>query len=389
MEKFFLINEKYYSVVFNEVIPFNQFFYNFVIVKKLFTREEVDEWKKKYNFDNFSSVMWISETHQGIKLKSTSPEELLDYEVGEVDKEELLPTKLTFPYRHFNTKIFNDQTIANKGKIIIESEVVSGVYLYLFDKNKNRSVRTARQVHGFNYQEDIINDNDFLMTNYTEKWDTFGKISNDFLLKRLSNGKSIKYNDVSTIDEENIKTHYSTFTTFRHWMPWSIKVKQLEKDVEMGDFTRVCQMCNSMFNYGFKYFMFNVAFWEDSSTKDITEEYFVVISKEKWEYYVGEFFVSSFYNEMLEELADFGQKGEVENERVRVNSYSKIENEKFITWSEYMKYYQKKANDMNCLFDLRFKRDSKSQKRIQCSISYNNFINVILKNNYLHIFRTS
>jgi hypothetical protein len=42
-------------------------------------------------------------------------------------------------------------------------------------------------------------------------------------------------------------------------------------------------------------------------------------------------------------------------------------------WTEFRKRYQEKWKKSNNILDIRFKRDHKQQKRIQCAISYNNF----------------
>ena len=48
-------------------------------------------------------------------------------------------------------------------------------------------------------------------------------------------------------------------------------------------------------------------------------------------------------------------------------------------WTEFRKRYTKLYG--KSVIALRFKRDHKSQKRIQCGISYTNFIKVVLKEN--------
>jgi hypothetical protein len=43
-----------------------------------------------------------------------------------------------------------------------------------------------------------------------------------------------------------------------------------------------------------------------------------------------------------------------------------------VRWQEYLNYYKTEYKKNNNYIDIRFKRDSKTQKRIQCAIPYNN-----------------
>jgi hypothetical protein len=174
--KYLKLFEKFYSL-FNEVFIFREFINQHVKIENDYDMSEVREWMKKYNFDEFAYVMWISEE-----------------DIKDIDKDIYQNKELIFKSRQFKSKYFNEEAKTNKGQVIWDSDKGGGIYLYLFDKNKNKDSRKARQVHGFNYQEYITQKNDFASTDYTGKWDVIGKLSYKFVKERLAEGKLQKKN---------------------------------------------------------------------------------------------------------------------------------------------------------------------------------------------------
>lgn len=346
--------EKYYSL-FNEVFLFREFIQQHVTVEKNFSIEEIEEWMRKYDFDEFAYVMWISE-EKANRI--------------DIDKDAYQHKEFIFKNRAFKSTYFDENAKTNKGQIIRESDIGGGIYLYLFDKNKNQYCRTARQVHGFNYQEFITKENDFILTDYTNKWDTVGKLSYKFLKDKLDEGKEISVSDLDPIKKETLSS-FLKYSVFNHWMPWSIKLIKYKGGIDMGDFKRVSDI---FYNSEYDRFCFNIGFWRNN-TGNITDEYFTVISQDKWsEYLPHDNFYKYDYDEMYRELKTFKARGTSSTEDKR--------------WQDFMDKYSGLAGDS--IIKLRFKRDSKHQLRIQCSINYKDFENIILRENkYLHINDTT
>lgn len=165
-----------------------------------------------------------------------------------------------------------------------------------------------RQIHGFNYEQKIVNENNLVKTtNYTDKWDTF-------------EGET----------------------------PASIKCIGVKASIDFGDFKRQSNVDSDFILY--------VGFW--SGKKDnIVEEYKVLISKEKWNSYFGDVtIISNMLSEMKSISNDKSDDGK---------------------WKLFREKY--KALYGKSIVSLRFKRDHKSQKRIQCGITKKNFLEVVLK----------
>lgn len=96
-----------------------------------------------------------------------------------------------------------------------------------------------RQIHGFDYQNELnsTNENLVLNTEYTGKWDGFEEYNR------------IKY-------------------------PASIKCIKLKASVDFGDIKRISQIDEDFILY--------VGFWSDNKTKKANKHYKVLVSKENW-----------------------------------------------------------------------------------------------------------
>ena len=138
----------------------------------------------------------------------------------------------------------------------------------------------------------------------------------------------------------------------------SIKTAKIKSDICFGDIKRIISTDEN--------FILHVGFWK-KYTYNILEEYKILIKKEDFKSYIGDI---SHFDEMFEEIKN-------------------ITNDKSddLKWKIFMKKY-KTMYGKNPILSIRFKRDHKIQKRIQCSISYKNVIVLIyfhnLKMLYLH-----
>jgi hypothetical protein len=171
-----------------------------------------------------------------------------------------------------------------------------------------------RQVHGFDYQKRIIEDETLTEdVNYTGKWDAFSSESK---------------------------------------LPVSIKCIGINGSVDFGDFRRQTEIVSDFILY--------VGFWKKSKS-NVIEQYKVLIKKEKWDSYFGD---KSIISSMMEDMKDIS------------NDHSDDPK-----WKDFRDKYSKLYG--NSIISLRFKRDHKKQKRIQCGITRKNFIEVVLKDNEL------
>ena len=178
----------------------------------------------------------------------------------------------------------------------------------------NELKMAERQIHGFEYEQYLIEKNNLSKENsYTNKWDTY----------EIYNG--VKY-------------------------PVSIKCIGFNSNIDFGDFRRQTEVDSNFILY--------VGVWRGKKT-NIVENYKILITKDNWDDYFGN---KNIVQEMLDEMKCIS------------NNHSDDDK-----W----KLFRKKYKDLygKSIISLRFKRDHKKQKRIQCGITKSNFINVIIKNN--------
>ncbi len=134
--------------------------------------------------------------------------------------------------------------------------------------------------------------------------------------------------------------------------PVSIKYVGLKSSIDFGDFKRQTKVDIDFILY--------VGFWSGKKT-NLVQEYKILITKENWSKYFGN---KTIIQEMLNEMKSISNKHSDDNK-----------------WSIFTKKYKRLYG--NSIISLRFKRDHKKQKRVQCGITRTNFIKVIVKNNYI------
>lgn len=133
-------------------------------------------------------------------------------------------------------------------------------------------------------------------------------------------------------------------------IPVSIKCLQKNSGIELGDFIRQTKISEDFIMY--------IGFW-DGKTDNIVESYRLLIYYKNWVKYFGNIsIIDSMFNEM----------------KLITNDYSDDNK-----WYDFRKKYTNLYG--NSIINLRFKRDHKKQKRIQCGISSKKFYNVVLKDN--------
>lgn len=136
-------------------------------------------------------------------------------------------------------------------------------------------------------------------------------------------------------------------------IPVQIKCSKYGASLELGDYRR-----NKMKN---KDFILAIGLWKNvPANKMITNEYMLYIEHCKFTRHLG------YYNDYIETLM--------------YEEYKQISNHKAddAVWKQFCTKYKTfwKADNK---ISIRFKRDHKKQKRIQCAVSWNNFDNWLLK----------
>lgn len=157
------------------------------------------------------------------------------------------------------------------------------------------------------------------------------------------------------LEENNIiKTgnYTSKWDSFENVTPVSVKCIKQGASVDFGDFKRQTEVKQDFILY--------VGFWSGDKG-NIVESYKVLIKKDNWLSYLGD---TNIIVDMLTEMKN------ITNER---------------TDDAKWKVYREKYSILygNSLIALRFKRDHKKQKRIQCGITYTNFKNKVIVDNEL------
>lgn len=187
-----------------------------------------------------------------------------------------------------------------------------------------------RQKHGFIYENNVI-----VNRNLTDWKDYIKKNPN-------TDSDGIYTSTWDAIDESKRGIHFTG-------KPVQIKCIKKGASVDLGDIFR-----NS---YKKENFDLIVGFWENSKT-NIVEEYVIEVDYKKWN--------SLFQWNRYEELRDW-----ITNKVSNDKSYDN-------QWKSECKMY-KKDWGTDRIIQPRFKRDSKKQKRIQCGISYKNFIQYLVE----------
>lgn len=163
--------------------------------------------------------------------------------------------------------------------------------------------------------------------------------------------EELKINENNLIKEDNYTAKWDTFETYNGLKtPVSIKCIGLNSSIDFGDFKRQTEVSEDFILY--------VGFWKGNKN-NIVEEYKILINKDVWASYFGN---KVIIKEMLEEMRDIS------------NSYSDDNK-----WKDYRNKY--KVLYGKSTISLRFKRDHKKQKRIQCGITKPNFISIVVKDN--------
>ena len=155
-----------------------------------------------------------------------------------------------------------------------------------------------------------------------------------------------KYEDIiikkfNLIKEKNYTHKWDAYD--KNSLPWQIKCIKQGSSIELGDYSR-----NSVID---KKFILHIGFWKDKKN-NIVEEHNLEIDYKSW----NELFKFSYKKDLKLLIED------ITNER--------RDDEK---WKKECKRIKQLWNNVDRKIQLRFKRDHKKQKRIQCAINKRDF----------------
>lgn len=158
------------------------------------------------------------------------------------------------------------------------------------------------------------------------------------------------------INENNIvksEGYTDKWDAFEGDIPVSVKNIKLNSSVDFGDFKRQTLLNQDFYLY--------VGFWKGEKT-NVVEEYKILVSYNNWKNYFGR---TDIISDML------GEMKTISNDR-----------SDDLKWKEFRKKWTLlyKSLRPTPVITLRFKRDHKKQKRIQCGISSLNFKKIIQEN---------
>jgi len=163
--------------------------------------------------------------------------------------------------------------------------------------------------------------------------------------------EEFKINENNLIKENNYTAKWDTFEVYNGVRtPVSVKCIGINSSIDFGDFKRQTEINEDFILY--------IGFWKNKKN-NIVEEYKILLKKDNWNSYFGD---KTIIKEMLDEMRN------ISNEHTDDS-----------IWKEYRNRYKKLYG--KSIISLRFKRDHKKQKRIQCGITKPNFINIVLKDN--------
>jgi hypothetical protein len=280
-------------------------------------------------------------------------------------------------------KYFSSDSQSGKGELIKESVfnyLGQEVYLYIFEKGSNSDKR-ARQLNGIVYEKNVRETIGLKSSTKGERWDAVGSLDSSYLDKKVNSGAKIYLNGDT---ESDLLNDYNLIPQdfLQPNNNWSIKSCSDSKNVSIyfADFKRISglKLVGNPGEYTLHLIdknLDNFILVVGLHTKgQFTKEYIINVKLDNWRKLIPDVsnrFVINKLEEMYNNL-----------EQHRLGSKSnpgKRTDETELAWREYCATYSKITENFG--IKLNFKRDTKGQLRIQCSMSKSVFYNELLNNN--------
>jgi hypothetical protein len=365
---------------------------------KLFKETDVFNWMRKYKFDRYAIGVLVSK--EKIKDKKATIKRYDDrspvksefgnlLDTGDIDSIEAYKSKSS--ESDISDKIsslelrlskkgvkgehyFDDEKKVGKGDIIEESKFNyndSEIYLYIFDKGKNNDKR-ARQLNGIIYEADIKREIGLKHSPKGERWDAVGALDKLYLAKMDSKGYNLFFNSEEMNDYSVIPVSF-----FDENNNWSVKsCSNKGSTIYFGDFKRISGLVVTkngkikLVDKNLKNFMLVVGLHTNGI---FTKKYIVNVNLDYWLTLIPD--VSD--PKIIKELELMYLKLE-EHRLGKPSSPGVRTDETESMWKEFTNRFKKLTKDKK--IKLNFKRDTKGQLRIQCSMSRKFFETEFIKN---------
>lgn len=370
-----------------------------LLISEIVKRTDIFKWMRKYDFDRWAIGAFISKK----KLQTKSPFTRFEdknpkkSKFGELlDKGEIAAVKqfITANPGGKNIEVqgpnislrtsskgvkssnyFNDDSKLGKGTIIEESRFTFGedeIYLFIFKKGSNNENR-ARQLNGIVYEAIVKKANKLEHPPKGERWDAIGSLDSSYLDSKLNSGAKLLLNGQELVDYNTIPQDF-----LQPDNNWSIKsCSNGSSSIYFADFKRISGLFldeNGLLRLtdkNLESFILVVGFHTAGS---FTEEYIINVKLSNWKKLIPN--VSN--RNVLLQLQQMYQ--ELEAHRLgSSNKPGERIKDKEESWAEYRRKWSKLTENTD--IKLNFKRDTKGQLRIQCSMSKRVFKEKLLKNN--------
>jgi hypothetical protein len=276
-------------------------------------------------------------------------------------------------------KYFSSDSQSGKGELIKESVfnyLGQEVYLYIFEKGSNSDKR-ARQLNGIVYEKNVRETIGLKSSTKGERWDAVGSLDSSYLDKKVNSGAKVYLNgdtdsdllnDYNLIPQDFLQPNNN----------WSIKSCSDSKNASIyfADFKRISGLERIdtrlvLVDKNLDNFILVVGFHNKGQ---FTKEYIINVKLDNWKKLIPD--VSN--SEVITKLEEMYNN--LEQHRLGSKSNpGKRTTETEQAWKEYCATYSKITENFG--IKLNFKRDSKGQLRIQCSMNKLVFYNELLKNN--------
>lgn len=308
-------------------------------------------------------------------------EDYLKDNEGGKDVENSKDIKLRASGRNVKSKstYFNKESKSGAGHLIEDSKFTfdgDDIYLFIFKKGSNDDMR-ARQLNGIVYEKSVRASFGLSSSVKGERWDAVGSLDSSYLDKKLELGKKLYLNNEELLDYNLIPQDF-----LKDNNNWSIKScsSKPSASIYFADFKRISGLQKDgdklvLVDKNLDNFILAIGFHQSGN---FIEEYIVNIKLDYWRKLIPNMsnpdtinLLEKMYLELSEHrLGTAAKPGERSNKTEE-------------RWNKYCDKYRVITKDSG--IKLNFKRDTKGQLRIQCSMTKSVFKQVLDNSDFILI----